>query len=183
MNHQMETTEEKPLINKIAQSGLITIDLEKFYPTEEWVEIDLADYLFKGLILKEKEFREKVKNSPWEEMHGKILRVFCSTDAIIPPWAYMMISKHALPGARYIGYGDREAILSAVIKENLEQNLKEEQYSDKRILVKGCSTKQIPRDVYFSITELLLPHCKSLMYGEACSNVPIYKQSVKRSRN
>lgn len=176
----MEVTQEKPLINKVAQSGLVTIDLENFYPEGEWVDLDLADFLFKGLILKEQEFRDKVKNTRWDAYKGKNLRVFCSTDAIVPPWAYMLISKHAHSEVGHLGYGERESVIAQAMRENLENHLNAANYEGKRILIKGCSTVKIPENIYFAITTLLLPHCKSLMFGEACSNVPIYKQAVRR---
>lgn len=176
----MEVTQEKPLINKVAQSGLVTIDLEIFYPEGEWVDIDLADFLFKGLILKEKEFRDKVKSTDWNSYKGKNLRVFCSTDAIVPPWAYMLIGKHALSVVGHLGYGERESVIAQAMRENLENHLNASHYEDKRILIKGCSTKKIPETIYFAVTSLLMPYCKSLMYGEACSNVPVFKQPVRR---
>lgn len=172
---------EKTLINKVAGSGLITIDLEKYYPEGEWAELDLADFLFKGLIVKETEFREKIKQTDWSRFKGKNLRVYCSTDAIIPPWAYMLVTRHCYKWVQSIGYGEREKLIEKLMLKNMEQHLKDMDYSDKRILIKGCSTKKTPEGIYFAITADLLPVCKSLMYGEACSNVPVYKQSIRRS--
>ncbi|TVQ50839.1 MAG: DUF2480 family protein [Saprospirales bacterium] len=171
---------EKTLVNKVAASGLITIDLENFYPKEEWVELDIAEFLFKGLIVKEADFREKVSQKDWSQYAGKHLRIFCSADAIIPPWAYMLISKHAHEQVYSIGFGSKEKLIEKLMLKNMEQHLMDNDYRDKRILIKGCSTVKTPEEVYFAITAALLPICKSLMYGEACSNVPIYKQPIRR---
>lgn len=172
---------EKPLVNKVAASGLITIDLEKFYPQEEIAELDIAEFLFKGLIVKEAEFREKVSQTDWSQFAGKHLRVFCSTDAIIPPWAYMLISKNCHEQVLSIGFGSKEKLIEKLMLKNMEQHLMDSDYTDRRILIKGCSTIKTPEELYFAITAALLPVCKSLMYGEACSNVPIYKQPIRRT--
>jgi hypothetical protein len=171
---------EKTLVNKVASSGLITIDLEKFYPKGEWAELDLAEFLFKGLIVKEADFREKTKQKDWSQYAAKHLRVYCSTDAIIPPWAFMLISKYSHPYVLSIGYGQKEKLIEKLMLRNMEQDLMNKDYSDKRILIKGCSTIKTPEELYFAITAALVPVCKSLMYGEACSNVPVYKQPLRR---
>ena len=172
---------EKALINKIAASGLITIDLEKFYPKGEWAELDLVDFLFKGLIVKETEFREKVAQTDWSQYKGKHLRVYCSADAIIPPWAYMLITRYCHEWVLSIGYGDLEKLIEKLMLVNLEQHLINNDYREKRLLIKGCSTKKTPEGIYFAITAHLIPICKSLMYGEACSNVPVYKKPFRRT--
>jgi len=175
-------TQEAPLVNKVAQSGLITLELEDFHPGEEWVEIDMADFLFKGLILKEKEFRQKVSEEDWDSYADKNVNVLCSTDAIVPPWAYMLISKKLLEAGAVHAFGSKEEAIDKTMARNLEQNLNPGEFEDKRILVKGCSTKKIPQGIYMLVTEKLRPVVKSLMYGEACSNVPVYKKPVSRKR-
>lgn len=175
-------TQEKPLVNKVAQSGLITLELENFYPAEEWVELDLADFLFKKLILKEKDFREQINNYDWQALEGKNLRVYCSTDAIVPPWALMVIARHAHGIVAHVEYGTFEEAIEKLMIKKMEQNLNPDSYRDKRVLIKGCSTKTIPRSIYMHITGMLMPLCKSLMYGEACSNVPVYKQPIRRKK-
>ena len=173
-------TQEAPLINRVAESGLITLELEKFYPPGEWVEINLSNYLFKGLILKEREFRAQLAETDWELYSDKNVFVHCATDAIVPPWAWMLLSKNLIGKARSIGFGPRESVVEKLMIQNMEQNLNHEQYSNERILIKGCSSRRIPVGVYMYVTQKLMPVVKSLMYGEACSNVPVYKQSVRR---
>ena len=175
-------TQEAPLINKVANSGLITIELEKFYPGGEWAEIDIADFLFKGLILKEKEFRAQVKETEWENFRDKVVGIHCSTDAIVPPWAYMLIARQLNEVDALYGYGHRDSVVEKLMVTNLERNLNADNYDGERILIKGCSTKKIPEGLYMHITEKLQPVVKSLMYGEACSNVPVYKQPIRRQR-
>lgn len=166
---------EKPLVNRVANSGLMTINLEAFYPKGEIVEFDLKDYLFMELILKEKDFREALKAHDWSAYQGKNLLVFCSADAIIPMWAHMLIAAYAAPFALAIVEGTKEEFLKLKYQENLSQ-IDFDQYEDKRIVIKGCSDKPVPAFAYSLLTQKLRSKAKSIMFGEPCSTVPVYKK-------
>lgn len=166
---------EDIIINKVAQSGLKTIDLEDFYPKEEVVVFDLKNHLFMELIVKEKEYREALKNTDWSIYQNKIVGITCSADAIIPLWAYMLAVSYLQPYAADIIYGNEtEALDISYLKNISEINLKE--YEDARVVVKGCGDKKIPETAYVEIAKILRPVVKSIMYGEACSTVPIFKR-------
>jgi Protein of unknown function (DUF2480) len=161
--------------NKVSESGLLTIDLEAYYPREEIVAFDLAPFLFRGLILKEKEFRESIQQEDWSKYAGKAVAVFCSADAVIPAWAYMLVSSN-LSGVAHIVYaGTPEDLVKKLFIENLEQ-IDASDFNDKRVVIKGCGDKQIGAFAYLEITGKLKPVVKSLMYGEPCSTVPVYKK-------
>ena len=166
---------EDIIVNKVAQSGLKTIDLEDFYPKEEVVEFDLKNYLFMELILKEKEYREALKNIDWSIYQNKNVAITCSADAIIPLWAYMLAVTYLQPYAADVIFGNKTEAFNILFLKNLEKiNAKE--YEDARIIVKGCGDKKIPETAYVAIAKLLRPVAKSIMYGEACSTVPIFKR-------
>lgn len=169
---------EEEIINKVAGSGLITIDLEDFYPKEHVVEIDIKDFLYKGIILKEKDFRKSLDELDWSEYSGKIIAVFCSEDAIIPKWAYMLVAMHADQFTENVFYGTREKAIEETILMAVEHKIIAEDYRDKRVVIKGCSDRDISERVYVAITNKLVPVVKSLMYGEPCSTVPIYKKKA-----
>jgi len=164
-----------PLINKVAESGLITIDLEKYYPKGETALFDLKDYLFMGLILKEKEFRESLKTHDWENYRNKNVAVTCNADAVIPVWAYMLVASYLQPVAKEIVMGDEKELQKTLFLKNLSQ-INVNEFADKRIVVKGCGETPIADFVYMEITKLLRPVAKSIMYGEPCSTVPIFKK-------
>jgi hypothetical protein len=166
-------TEE--IINKVAQSGLLTLDLEDYYPREEIVVFDLKPLLFREMILKEKEFRAGLQAIDWAQYTGKILAVTCTADAIIPAWAYMLVAVHARPYSRDIILGDREAALAQTFLANLRQ-IDLTVFADKRVIIKGCGDLAVGPSAYLEITRLLQPLVKSIMYGEACSNVPVFKK-------
>lgn len=166
------------IVNKVKQSKLETIDLEKFAGGEVIQELDLKDFLFKELLLKEKEFRAAMKEHDWKQYEGTYLTVYCSTDAIIPKWAYMLVTQHAQDFAKNIFFGSKQEALSELFKQKL--NLVDwEKYTDRFVLLKGCSKMDVPADVYMHATKKLLPHVRKLMYGEACSNVPVYNKPRK----
>jgi hypothetical protein len=168
---------EETLINKVAESGIITIDLEQFYPADPVVVFDLKDYLFMGLILKEKDFREALKNLDTSGYRDKIVAITCSADAIIPIWAYMLVAGLLQPVARTIVYGNEEkAIRETWIKQIA--GIRPEDYADKRVVIKGCGERPIPEEAYVTATALLRPVVKSIMYGEPCSTVPVYKKKA-----
>ena len=163
------------IINRVAQSGLLTLDLEDYYPREEIVVFDLKPLLFREMILKEQEFRASLQSIDWAGYSGKILAVTCTADAIIPAWAYMLIAVQARPYARNIILGDRATALQQIFIDNL-QSIDLVAFSDKRVIVKGCGDLSIGAFAYLEITRLLQPVVKSILYGEACSNVPVYKR-------
>ena len=161
-------------INKVAESGIISLDLEEFYPKEEILDFDLKEYLFMGLILKEKDFRNVLQSFNWEIFQNKYVAVNCSADAIIPMWAYMLVASYLQPIALDIVYGDKKTLINTIfIKKIGELNV--EIYTDKRVVVKGCGDLQIPETAYLEITKKLRPYTKSIMSGEPCSTVPIFK--------
>lgn len=166
---------EGPIINKVAESSLVTLDLEDFYPKNEIAEFDLKDHLFMGLIIKEKEFREGLKELDWEKYRDKIVGITCSADAIIPMWANMLVASYLQPIAREIIFGNKKDVVASILVRNISA-IDTEEYADKRIVIKGCGEIEIPEAAYVAITQKLLPTVKSIMYGEACSTVPIYKK-------
>jgi len=164
-----------PLINKVAESGLITIDPANYYPREDMKLFDLKDFLFMGLILKERDFREALKNFDWEQYRDKNVAVTCSADAIIPVWAWMLIATCLQPIANEIVMGDEKELHKTIFLKNLSRiNINE--FTGKRIVVKGCGETPIGDFVYMELTKLLQPVAKSIMYGEPCSTVPVYKK-------
>lgn len=169
----MET--EAIIMNRVEASGLITLDLKDFYPAEPIKIFDIKDYLFRGLIIKEKDFREALKNTNWSEYENTNVAVTCSTDAIIPVWAYMLVATYLQPFAKNIVLGNEEKLIETILLKNISL-INAGDYKDKRVVIKGCGDVHIPESAYFKITELLLPHVKSIMYGEPCSTVPVYKR-------
>jgi hypothetical protein len=163
------------IINKVAESGLITLDLETLYPQGEISEIDLKDYLFMGLILKEKDFREALASTDWTKFSGKNVAIYCSADAIIPLWAYMLISSYLQPVAKIVFSGSPEDLKKLEFIQNIRA-LDASAYEDKRVVIKGCGDIAIGEYAFVEITNKLLPVVKSLMYGEPCSTVPVYKK-------
>lgn len=166
---------EKPLVNRVANSGLITLNLEDYFPTEELMIFDLKDYLFHELILKEKDFRQALKEHDWEQYKGKHLAIYCSNDAIIPIWAFMLVATLAKPYALTIIQGDANAFYTNHYKKTLAA-FEASQYEGKRIVIKGCSNKPVPASAYVELAHLLQPVAQSIMYGEPCSTVPIFKR-------
>jgi len=163
------------IVNKVKLSKLVTVDLEKLINGQEIVELDLKDFLFHGMILKEKEFREKMDSHNWELYDDVYLTVYCSTDAILPKWAYMLVVQYANPFAMDLFFGSKTEALSQLFKNKIDE-VSWDTYKDKFVLLKGCSKVDIPADTYMYATQKLLPHVKKLMYGEACSNVPVYRK-------
>lgn len=164
------------IINKVAQSGIVTIDLEELYPKGERVLIDIKEQLFQGLILREKDFREFIKNEDWSKYTNKYVAITCSTDAIVPTWAYMLLAIQLEPFAKKTVFGNLETLETVVFHELLK-NLNVNDYTDARIVIKGCGKLPVPIAAYVEITRLLTPVAKSIMYGEPCSTVPLYKKA------
>ncbi|MEO5647939.1 MAG: DUF2480 family protein [Chitinophagaceae bacterium] len=166
---------EEVIINKVELSGIVSLDLEQYYPAEEFKAFDLKDHLFMGLILKEKDYREALKNFDWEDYKGKNVFITCTADAVIPMWAYMLTATYLEPVANAVLYGNEEQLKNHLFVKNLSA-MDIEEYRDKRVVVKGCGEKQVPEAAYVEVTRLLRPVVKSIMYGEPCSTVPIYKK-------
>ena len=166
----------EPMIkNKVAESGIVSINLEDFYPKGDIVVFDIKDYLFMGLILKEKDFRLALQNVEIENYRDKYVAVTCTADAVIPMWAYMLIASTLQPVAKEVVYGNEQTLINTIFTKNLA-HFNGEEYTDKRVVVKGCGDVQIPETAYLEVTNILRPFAKSIMYGEPCSTVPIYKK-------
>ncbi|MBL4746362.1 MAG: DUF2480 family protein [Flavobacteriaceae bacterium] len=163
------------IVNRVANSKLITLDLEDFYPEGARIIFDVKPWLFQELILKEKDFREQVKQHDWSQYKDSYVSLTCSSDAIIPSWAYLLISTHLTQHARHIIIGDL-AQLETAIFERIISKIPTEQFKDKPVIIKGCSSKPIPETAYICLIEKLQPVVKSLFFGEACSTVPLYKK-------
>ncbi len=163
------------LINRVAESGLLTIDLGRYYPDKEMVVLDIKDFLFHGLILKEKEFRDSLKMVDWTQYHDKIVLIQNSADAIVPLWSFMLISKYLSDEAYTVFNGTKEVYLVHHYKRVIE-NIDADDYKDKRVVIKGCADVEIPAQAYIDIVHHLIPHVQSLMFGEPCSTVPIFKR-------
>lgn len=163
------------IVNKVAGSGIITLDLEQYMPKEPVSGFDLKDHLFMGLILKEKDFREALKNLDWQAYEQKNVAIFCSVDAVIPVWAYMLVVTHLEPHARDIFVGTSDEMQKHLFLKNLAA-IDATKFADQRVVVKGCGEVNIEPYAYAEITRLLRPVAKSIMYGEPCSTVPVYKK-------
>jgi hypothetical protein len=166
---------EGEIINRVANSKLVTIDLEDYFPKEERVLLDIQKWLYEGLILKEQDFREVVKNHNWEQYSGKYVALTCSADAIIPSWAFLLISASLAPFAKKFVVGDPD-LLENMIFQDIVESINIDQFKNVPVIIKGCSDKQIPQSAYALLTKRLLPEVSSLMFGEACSSVPLYKK-------
>jgi len=163
------------LINKVAESGLITLDLEKYVPKEKTTVFDLKEFLFMGMILKEKDFREALKKQDWEKYKNQHVAITCSADAIIPVWAYMLAMSYLQPVAGEIILGNEKDLYKSLFIKNLS-SINPSEFTDKRVVIKGCGETHIDDFAYAEATKILLPVAKSIMYGEPCSTVPVYKK-------
>ena len=166
---------EKPLVNRVAKSGIITLNLENYYPEGEIAVFDIKAYLFRGLLLREKDFRAAVAEHDWTQYEGKHLAIHCSADAIVPIWAYQLVAIEAAPYAINIVEGDESALIKAHYL-NVLKELPLADYEDQRIVIKGCSNKPVPVAAYTELARLLTPIAKKIMYGEPCSMVPLYRK-------
>ena len=166
---------QETFVNKVAQSGLVTLDPAMFYPAEERVIYDIKDNLFHGLMLREKDFREFVKEHDWAQYQNKIVGITCSADAIVPAWAFMLLANRMAPYARDIIFGDAAVVEEKLFEKQIEK-ADLETYRDQRTVIKGCGDVDVPVAAYVSLTAKLTPIVKSLMFGEPCSTVPIYKR-------
>jgi hypothetical protein len=163
------------ILNKVAQSALLTLDLEEYYPRQETALFDLKPYLFMEQILREKDFRTSLQNIDWSQYQDKIVGVTCTVDAIIPAWAYMLIASYLQPIAAAIVMGDEKTALQQTFMDRIAA-IEPAAYTGKRVIIKGCGDLSVGGVAYMEITKRLRPVVKSIMYGEACSNVPVYKK-------
>lgn len=164
-------------VNKVAESGLITIDLEGWYPKEEIVVLDLKDYLYMGMIVKEKEFRESLKKTDWGAYRNRLVSVVCSADAIIPSWAFMLVASYLQPVCKELSLATPEEMRKQIFLRNL-QTINPTDYKDQRVIIKGCGDTPIGDFAYLEATKILRPVVRSLMYGEPCSTVPVFKRTT-----
>ena len=166
---------QENIVNKVAQSGLVTLDPAVFYPEGERVVYDIKVNLFQELILREKDFREFVKSHDWEQYRDKYVGITCTADAIVPAWAYMLLANRLAPYATEVVFGDAE-VLETVLFIKAIAKMDIEQYSGQRVVLKGCRDVAVPVSAYVELTRKLTPVVKSLLFGEHCSTVPIYKK-------
>lgn len=168
----------KPLVNKVAQKAIITLDLEDYFPKpEDIVSVDLKDFLFKGLILREADFREAVSNADWSVYKDKYVVLHCSTDAIIPMWAYMVLSAELSQFAKDVACSSPDHAPEIFLYRNLAK-LNMDEFKNQRVVVKGCGDRKVPEAAFVQIAEQLSKTARVVMYGEACSTVPVFKKSV-----
>lgn len=166
------------IINRVANSKLVTVDLEDYYPSGPRVQFDIKDWLLEGFVLREKDFRSSVQSHNWEGYRGAYVALTCSSDAIIPGWAYMLIATELVPYAKKVVVGDLET-LESILYDEIIDNLDVSPFQDKPVIVKGCSNKPVPQNAYLALVSKLQPVARSIMYGEACSSVPLFKQKRK----
>jgi hypothetical protein len=167
---------EATIVNKVAQSGIITLDLAPYLPEDTDIAVfDLKPFLFREMILREKDYRAALPEYDWTPFQGKHVAIVCSADAIIPLWAYMLAVTYLQPVAASVYSGTAEALKTQLITTGI-QSIPAEEYRDKRVVIKGCGDRVIPESAYIAVTARLRPVVKSLMYGEPCSTVPVYKQ-------
>ena len=163
------------IVNRVASSPLISLNLEDYYPQGERVLYDLKDNLFQGMILKEKDFREFVKNHDWSQYEGKYVAITCTADAIVPTWAYMLLASKIEPIAKNVVFGDLKSLEEQLMKGAIDE-INPEEFRDTKVVVKGCGDLPIGEFAYVELTKKLRPVVSSLMFGEPCSTVPIYKR-------
>ena len=168
-----------PLVNKVANSRLVTLKLEAYWPESPMESFDLKDYLFMELILKEKDFREAIRQHDFARYSGKVLLVFCSADAIIPAWAYMLVAAAAAPYVADVYQGTEADYLRDHYRRAVAA-LDPVDFTDQRVVIKGCGERPVPASAYLDVTARLRPVVKSIMFGEPCSTVPVYKQPLVR---
>ena len=166
------------IVNKVAESGIITLDLAPYIPTNEVVSFDLKPFLFREMILREKDYRAALQTYDWAQYEGKHVAVMCSVDAVIPVWAYMLAASYLQPVALSVYFGTQEELKKILLVRRINE-IDLEEYTDKRVVIKGCGDTPIPEAAYLAVTVHLRPVARSIMYGEPCSTVPIYKKALK----
>ena len=168
---------EKEIINKVANSKLEVFDLEDYFPKEEIISIDISQWLLEGFLLKEADFRLSLKEHNWQTYDNKYVCLYCSTEAILPAWTYILVTSYLLNTIRVFQSSKKEGLIA--IYQDVLQNIDFSVYQDKAVILKGCSKKPVPNEVYVAAFQKLSKHAKSIMFGEACSAVPLFKSSIK----
>ena len=163
------------IINRVANSKLVTIDLEDYYPKGKRVVLDIKDWLFQELVLKEQDFRNYIKNHDWSQYKNQYIAITCSADAIIPDWAFMLLVVNLQPFVEKSHIGTLEDLETAIYQDIISA-IDATIYQDKAVIIKGCSKLPVPINAYVMITNKLKPYAKNIMYGEACSFVPLFKR-------
>lgn len=163
------------IVNRVAQSKLVTFDLEDLYPEGQRITLDIADWLLEGFLLKEKDFREQARAYDWSVYKDAYVALTCSTDAIVPAWAYMLLTTYLQPYVKKVILGSLQQLESAIYQDIIN-NMDISAYKNLPVIVKGCSKRPVPENAYLLLIQKLQPEVKSLMYGEACSSVPLYKK-------
>lgn len=166
---------EEQIINRVVNSKLTTIDLEEYFENDNKVVYDIADQLFQGLILREKDFRQHIKENDWSQFEGKYVAITCSADAIIPTWAYMLVAVNLKPYAKDLVFGNIADLDKYLIQKNIE-GINGEEYDNAKVVIKGCGDLNLSAFAYVEVVKKLQPYCSSIMYGEPCSTVPVYKK-------
>jgi hypothetical protein len=165
------------ITNRVSNSQLITFDLEEYYTPGERIVFDIKDFLFQNIILKEKEFRDSIKSHDWSQYLGKHVAIICSADAIIPTWAFMLLSIELQPFARRVVFGNLDELETQLFYDALSR-VDWEKYHDKKMIIKGCSKVEVPLSAYVEVTNRLRSIARSIMFGEACSTVPLFKKKL-----
>jgi hypothetical protein len=163
------------IINRVANSKLVTIDLEEFYPQEKRMALDITPWLLNGLVLQEKNFRDYIKKHDWKQYKDAYVAIHCASDAIVPTWAYMLISLHLSTIAKDMIYGSLDDLETFIFNKVID-SIEIQEYKNKPVIIKGCSNLEIPENAYVRLTQKLQPVANSIMFGEACSSVPLYKK-------
>lgn len=166
------------VVNRVANSALVTFDLEQYYQPGERVDLDIADQLYGGLILREKDFRDFIKSHPWQQYEGKFVAITCSADAIVPTWAYMLVVIALQPFAKLAVFGSRESLEETIFRNSLS-SVDWSAFQGAKVVIKGCSKVDVPVAIYVEATAQIRNYATSIMYGEPCSTVPLFKKSVK----
>jgi hypothetical protein len=166
---------ENEIVNRVAGSKLIVVDLEDYYPKGKRTVFDIKDWLYEELVLREKDFREQANQHNWSQYQDDFVAMTCTSDAIVPAWAFMLVTMHLQPYAKKVVIGSLEQ-LETSIYQDIIQNLDVNEFIDKPLIIKGCTNKPVPANAYILLSEKLRPIAKSVMYGEACSSVPLFKR-------
>lgn len=167
---------EDRIVNRVANSKLVTIDLDSLYPKGERIELDITPWLFQGLIVREKEFRTQLKEHDWNQYKNSYVILSCSSDAIVPGWAYLLITTYLQPFAKLITKGTKEDLNNLLLAQVINE-LDMKEYQDKPVIITGCSDNPIPETSYLLLLQKLMPIARNIMYGEACSSVPLFRAS------
>ncbi|WP_430399655.1 DUF2480 family protein [Flavobacterium sp.] len=163
------------IVNKVANSKLMVFDLEDFFPKQEVCSLDIAQFLFEGFILKEKEFRDQLKNFNWEQFDNTYVAIYCSTDAILPAWTFALVASYLSSSSIASIQGSKKEMIVSIYLKKLD-TIDFSIYNNLPVILKGCSKKEVPQEVYVLATQKLIPFAKSIMFGEACSTVPLFKR-------